>query len=120
MLQLFGLLACTLSPLTSWQRLLRPDDDSCTPHGSLGKVLAISLLHNQGLDLVQRPSGSSLHGYGGPVLAWLERAALFDGDREAFVVRGGSDGYGLLVDKTSVALGVLVGQVHGVRGEGFG
>ena len=43
---------------------------------------------------------------------------LLDGDREPLVHGGDADG--LLVQVAVVPLAVLVGQVHGVGGEGFG
>ena len=53
-----------LGSLPGGQRLLGPGDDGGTTEGSLGQVLPVSLLVEDGLDLVQGPPGTSLHGGG--------------------------------------------------------
>ena len=61
---LIGFLGCGLASFSGWQGFLGPDDNCSASEGSFGEILAVSLLHNQSLDLVQRSSGSSLHGHG--------------------------------------------------------
>ena len=117
---LFGLLD-RLASLSDGQGLLGSDDDGSTAKGSLGKILAIPLLNNQILQLVQGPASTSLHVYGGLAATRpVGLLGLFDGHCESLVFRSSSDADGLVVDKTRVTLGVLVGDVEGVCGEGLG
>ena len=117
---LFGLLD-GLASLPDGQGLLGSDDDGSTAKGSLGEILAVPLLNNQSLQLVQGPASTGLHVYGGLAATGpVSLLGLLDGHCESLVFGSGSDADGLGVDETGVALGVLVGDVEGVCGEGLG
>ena len=117
---LIGLLGGSFGTFASGQRFLRSHNNSSSSHGGLGEILTISLLDNGGLQLVQSPSGTGLHGHNGLARSRFVRISSLDGNREPFEVRSVVNSNGLFVDKTSVALGMLVGQVHGVGGKGLG
>ena len=63
-LYLFGFFGWGLASFSGWQGLLGPNNNCCAFHGGLGKILAVPLFNNQGLNLVQRSAGARLHGDG--------------------------------------------------------
>ena len=83
---LFGLLGW-LASFSDGQGLLRSDDDGGASEGCLTEILAISLLNNQSLQLVQRPASSGLHCHFDLVVAGpMGLLCLLDGDGEALVL----------------------------------
>ena len=138
--QILFFLGRGLSSLPGGQRLLRPGNQGGAAESGLGEVLPVSLLVEDGLDLVKGPPGSSLHGGVDHGLAGLEGVLRPPGGQDependitryisAFpftlflflilplVVGGSADTHDLGVDQAVVSLGVPVGQVAGLGGE---
>merc|ERR1719312_303992 len=96
--QILFFLGRGLGSLPGGQGLLGPGNHGGATEGGLGEVLPVSLLVEDGLDLVQGPPG---------------------GKDEPLVVSSGADANNLVVDQAVVSLGVPVGQVAGLGGEGL-
>ena len=138
--QILFFLGRGLGSLPGGQRLLGPGNQGGAAESGLGEVLPVSLLVEDGLDLVKGPPGSSLHGGVDHGLAGLEGVLRPPGGQDkpenditryisAFpftlflflilplVVGGSADTHDLGVDQAVVSLGVPVGQVAGLGGE---